>query len=131
MDYEGVLKRKLDELRRDNNYRAFTDIRRVPGSPSALWYGPEGPSDVTVWCSNDYLGMGSHPQVISAMTQAAEEYGVGAGGALKPPGTVTRFLSLKRKSRIFIARTPRSYLRLGTFRTWLQFRPLRSRFPIV
>lgn len=95
MNYEGIFRTKLDELRRSGNYRVFTDIKRVPRSPTALWQGPDGEREVIVWCSNDYLGMGSHPQVISAMTQAAERHGAGAGGTRNISGNSHVLLELE------------------------------------
>jgi 5-aminolevulinate synthase len=95
MEIEAVLKNKLDQLRKDHSYREFTDIRRIAGSPVALWYGSGSPTEVIVWCSNDYLGMGSHPQVIKAMINAVGAYGVGAGGTRNISGNSHALLELE------------------------------------
>jgi 5-aminolevulinate synthase len=86
VEFEENLSRKLDDLRRDSTYRVFTNIRRIPGTLSALCYGPDGSTEIAVWCSNDYQGMNSHPQVIDAMMRAAREYEAGAGGTLNISG---------------------------------------------
>jgi 5-aminolevulinate synthase len=81
MDYQGFFTSALDRLRAERRYRVFADIERVAGRfPEAIWHAPDGPRPITVWCSNDYLGMGQHPDVIAAMADAARRLGTGAGG---------------------------------------------------
>jgi 5-aminolevulinate synthase len=80
----------LDGLRRAGNYRQFARLSRIPGAwPRALWHGEAGPKPVTVWCSNDYLGMGQHPAVTEAMAAAARAESAGAGGTRNIAGTHT------------------------------------------
>jgi 5-aminolevulinate synthase len=88
MDYQGYFTSALDRLKGERRYRVFADIERVAGRfPSAIWHRPEGPREITVWCSNDYLGMSQHPDVVQAMVDAAQRMGTGAGGTRNISGT--------------------------------------------
>lgn len=81
MDYEALFGQAVDKLRAEKRYRIFTELARNCGSfPVADNYSGIGPAKITIWCSNDYLGMGQHPAVIQAMQQAAAQFGAGAGG---------------------------------------------------
>jgi 5-aminolevulinate synthase len=80
-NYTGYFDAAVARLKAERRYRSFVDLERMAGSfPSAIWHSPDGPREITVWCSNDYLGMGQHPSVVAAMTQAAARHGTGAGG---------------------------------------------------
>jgi 5-aminolevulinate synthase len=81
LDYESIFKSAIDRLHEEGRYRVFIDILRTKGSfPNAHCFGGNGPKPITVWCSNDYLGMGQHPAVVEAMETALHEVGAGSGG---------------------------------------------------
>lgn len=82
MDYEKIFANAIDDLHQEGRYRVFIDILRDKGSyPNARCFaGHNGPKQITVWCSNDYLAMGQHPKVIAAMEEALNNVGAGSGG---------------------------------------------------
>jgi 5-aminolevulinate synthase len=81
MDYEALFGQTVDTLHAERRYRVFTELARNCGSfPVADNYSGIGPEKITIWCSNDYLGMGQHPAVIAALKQGADRFGAGAGG---------------------------------------------------
>ncbi len=82
MDYQRVFAQAIDRLHAEGRYRVFIDILRNKGAfPNARCFaGHNGPKPITVWCSNDYLAMGQHPDVIAAMEEALHNVGAGSGG---------------------------------------------------
>ncbi len=89
MNYENFFAERLNDLRDGGNYRVFADLERVVGDfPRAKNYAADGSvRDVTIWCNNDYLGMGMHADVLNAMKTALDDCGAGAGGTRNISGT--------------------------------------------
>jgi 5-aminolevulinate synthase len=88
MDYAKAFIKALQTVKDEGRYRVFADIRRNRGHfPSARHFAAAGPRQITVWCSNDYLGMAQHPAVIAAMHEALDTAGAGSGGTRNISGT--------------------------------------------
>ncbi|WP_425038550.1 5-aminolevulinate synthase [Primorskyibacter sp. S187A] len=89
MDYTAQLDTALNKLHEEGRYRTFIDIERAKGQfPHATWRKPDGSEQpITVWCGNDYLGMGQHPAVLAAMHEALDATGAGSGGTRNISGT--------------------------------------------
>ncbi|MEM9247223.1 MAG: 5-aminolevulinate synthase [Pseudomonadota bacterium] len=87
--YDAAIDAALERLHEEGRYRTFIDIERRRGQfPHAVWRRPDGTeAEITVWCGNDYLGMGQHPVVLAAMQEALEATGAGSGGTRNISGT--------------------------------------------
>ena len=98
MDYNKFFKNELDRLKNDGNYRIFADLEKIAGNfPQALNYSKDTVSEVTVWCSNDYLGMSQKENVIKSMIEAIKKVGAGSGGTRNISGTNHYHVLLERE----------------------------------
>jgi 5-aminolevulinate synthase len=98
MTYNAYFEDALARLKEECRYRVFADLERIAGRfPYAIWHCAHGAREVVLWCSNDYLGMGQHPEVVGALIETATRMGSGAGGTRNIAGTNHSLAELERE----------------------------------
>ena len=130
MTHDSLFRLQLDQLRRDGNYRVFANLERRAGAfPQATHHTQAERRNITVWCSNDYLGMGQHPVVLDAMHAALDSCGAGAGGTRNIAGTNCHHLALERELADLHDKEAALLFTSGYVANWTTLSTLASRLP--
>jgi 5-aminolevulinate synthase len=130
MDFARHFQSQLDALKSEGNYRTFAELERRCGAfPRADRHGGDQVAEVTVWCSNDYLGMGQHPDVVQAMVNTVQACGTGAGGTRNIGGNTVQHRALEAELADLHGKDAALLFTSGYVSNWAALSTLGSRIP--
>jgi 5-aminolevulinate synthase len=132
MDFDAIFRAQIDALKAEGNYRIFAELERRAGDfPRAVCHNGGTPREITVWCSNDYLGMGQHPAVVAAMIEAVRAHGTGAGGTRNISGNTCHHYALERELADLHGKEAALLFTSGYVSNWAALSTLGARIPGV
>ena len=129
MNFDKLFQAQLDQLKEEGNYRIFAELQRECGAFPRVKNHSNGQDEVTVWCSNDYLGMGQHPKVIEAMVQTVEACGTGAGGTRNISGNAWHHKQLEAELADLHGKEAALLFTSGYVSNWAALSTLGARLP--
>jgi 5-aminolevulinate synthase len=129
MDFDRFFAEALGALKAEGNYRIYANLQRQRGEQTRAVNHQNEPREVTVWCSNDYLGMAHHPDVVGAMVNAVEACGTGAGGTRNISGNAVHHIALEAELADLHGKEAALLFTSGYVSNWAALSTLGARIP--